>query len=394
MRIFTHWAQIHRITRLVITTRTTEPQAFVYGNGFNQTEVIIHMNAVNDLNQEITHIPSSALLQHSTLLDFVRGDEMVDGTDLPPAARESVWSFSLVDNGFNFEPPAPAGENGNNPPLPVVNVNAAVASFFVMCGPLTPARTRQVAAQVTLTDPTAPISLYQTNLTGTPDFASQVAVTALDPIDYSLARNRRVLQGVGSTERTNIVWQSRTGSNPVEERTDGTRTRHYVRITPANGQFRSVENLSGVITDDNIFREFENWNGQQVIGFTGLGSQFPLAVLGRGAQFVPYQVNYWYLNPVSTQISGHYLGQPLTGFNPPACLVFPRLTPDEVIAGNDPGMLVCYKFTVSANNMFPFAWFSAERYGLTLRLTDRYGNSGFVSLTLDAVDWFDAPRVL
>jgi len=394
MATFTTWAEIYRITRLVITTRTTEQQAFVYANGLNQTEVVIHMNAVDSLDQEITNIPAGELLQHSTLLDYIRGDALLNATTLPPSTREAVWSFSLADNGFNFEPPAPATPHEDTPSLPL-NINAAVTTFFVMCGPLTPARTRQVAAQVTLIHPNAPVRVYQTNLTGTPGFASQVTLNALDAIDYSLAQNRRVQQSVATTERRDIRWQSRSGNNPVETRDDGTRTRHYVRLSPANGsQFHQVENLSGFITDNDISRHVETWDGQPVIGFAGLGSEFPLAAIGRGAQSVPYQVNYWYLNPTITQISGHYLGQPLSGFNPPGCRVFPELAPNEVVASHDPGMLVCYKFTVAANNMFPFGWSSAERYGLALRLTDRYGNSGFVSLTLDAIDWFDAPQIL
>lgn len=364
---FTTWSAIFAIRRLVITTRTTEQRAFVYGNGVNQTEVVIHMNAVNSSNQEIINTPANQLLQHSKLLDYVRGDALQNGTNLPPALLENVWSFSLVDNGFNFEPPAPAGPHEDTPSVPV-NINAAVASFFVMCGPRTPARTRQVAVQVTLTHPNAPLRVYQTSLTGTPGFNSQVNLTALDPIDYSLAQNRRVQQGVATTERRDIHWQLRTGNNPIEPREDGTRKRHYVRLSPLNSsQFRQVENLSGIITNSDMSSRNVVWNGQNVTGFIGLNNQFPVSVLGRAAQFVPFQVNYWYINPAATQINGHYLGQGPSSVNPPGSQVFPALAPNEVVAANDPGMLVCYKFTVEANNQFPFGWASAERFGLALR---------------------------
>ncbi|WP_410012972.1 hypothetical protein [Sodalis sp. C49] len=58
----------------------------------------------------------------------------------------------------------------------------------------------------------------------------------------------------------------------------------------------------------------------------------------------------------------------------------------DVSAGPSPAGDNVWGFSLTGNGFIPPA--------LPLRLTDRYGNSGCASLTLDAVDGFDAPRVL
>lgn len=431
MANFSSWAQIYTIRSLFLTTNTTATQGIIYGNGLNQAEVLVHMVAVDSQQHEITGIPTSALIQNSTLIDYITGATIDDASAGPSPAGDNVWSFSLTPNGFNFAPPAnyytadvtcepdrstawhvggndePQAVDARYPAAPDANQefmarpdlpNAAAATYFVMRGPNAATRTKQFAVKVTLTHPEAPITVFSTGFNGTEGFTSYVTLTALDPIDYSYPENRIVRETEPAIMSRSIYYQLYSEYyDTYTEHGGQVSRRHTLVISPAiGGKFHTVEDMSGLLVNDNYVNQGGMpWQDQSIPGFTGLQAEYPVSILGRSPTiYQNYRMNFWYLHPDNARFVGHCIIRNDSSWDHRFYRFFTHFDESQVYETPDPGRLVCYQFEIDVYNLFNWQWRYVERENLILRLTDRYGNRGFVSLVFNLGEWFDRPRIV
>ncbi|HEY0208453.1 hypothetical protein [Acerihabitans sp.] len=439
------WSDIKSIESLQVSFTTTNRVAYIYGNGFNTVEVIIYIKALDEFGQEFTDYSLDEFRRNVNLIEVIRT------AHLSHNPNTSTWFVVYGSLGFDILPPAPSYAPVQDPPptdilsdntrinteahqaaiekdhisednyssigyyqgdinvmkmpesfreiesqmVPVdglIETSGRTFSYFVGRGAASPSRTIDIAVQLTLTHPAASPKVISTGLYGTPGFFSSVTINALDPINYSDARNVTLSRRSVDILRTNNYWEAHKGVTKYHN--NGTLDRFTINLYPKIGGSFIEAYSSNEISDQNLNAGNDSWGGA---GFRGIGQgtrntyNKPFAVIERGWGFTFYQVNFWYVKPNYPEVLGHFLGYAYGT----AYKLFTLIDTDDVDKTiTNPATLVMYKFSIwSTNDVVTHYWNGTPVDSSVIFLRDKYGNNGNLSLHFDRNDYFDVPEL-
>ncbi|WP_413729210.1 hypothetical protein [Sodalis sp. RH22] len=439
------WSDIKSIESLQVSFTTTNRVAYIYGNGFNTVEVIIYIKALDEFGQEFTDYSLDEFRRNVNLIEVIRT------AHLSQNPNNSTWFVVYGSLGFDILPPAPSFAPVQDTPstyilpdntetnadahqttfekdpmlensysstgyyqgdinemnmserfretesqmVPVdglIETSGRTFSYFVGRGAASPSRTIEIAVQLTLTHPAASPKVISTGLYGTPGFFSSVTINALDPIDYSDARNVTLSQRSRETLRDNIYWESHRLVTYYHY--NGTLDCVTINLYPKIGGTFLLAEPMDIISDADLNLGNDPWGGA---GFTGIaqGSSYlysrPFSVMERGWGRSYYQVNFWYVKPFNPEVQGHFLGY-ASGF---AFKLFTSLNAGDVDNNiTNPATLVMYQFSIwGETDIVAHYWSSGQASTRVISLTDKYGNKGNLTLYFNTNDYFDVPQL-
>ncbi len=104
MATFQSWQDIKTLRYLEISSsRGNTEERNIFSNGFNNVDVIIHLQAENESGEIITDIPATQVLEHSFLITYESGDSLYRSyiNDGP----KGTWFYNTNADQWTLEPP-------------------------------------------------------------------------------------------------------------------------------------------------------------------------------------------------------------------------------------------------------------------------------------------------
>ncbi|OAT37548.1 hypothetical protein [Proteus myxofaciens] len=225
------WSQVNSLAFFQIMSYQGTQEDTIYGNGLNQSTMVIKITALDENENEIK-IPTEDIYPYITLIDFNTGEDI---------SLDENWSYTIKKNEYNRH--KTEGNDDN-------------VLLYVTCK--SGGYNKKVAAKIRLTKPGAEIKEYSTGLHSTAGLDSSVNITSLAPIDYRKEENY-TLERISPVKIVdNLLWASSASSNSHT----GQLHRYSIKFSPKANLgtvFKEIQLRYSPILNGSVNRKTQNW---------------------------------------------------------------------------------------------------------------------------------------
>ena len=381
------WDDFYRLSVLEIKFKknSAAKNATIYGNNSNQVSVVVRV-IIHDKDNNVLHIPHKELLEKTHLIDYQTG-EVLNWKETQPSDN-SPWVYSDVDKGYSdpvnfgsaFNDPKQVTDDNTGQDL---KNSTAEVTYYISASKLSSGLDIGVGIDI------PGVGEFNTTEQGTSTHNSPggnggsvfkapsfVHVRALGSIDYSLSKNVRLDNNPTSFQSFHtvvgnmlVIHNNWAGIN--YNNYEGTSSKATAVISPAQENFKFIKmNVLSATVGAGFNLAGGGCDTVWGVGGTNYDATFIFVNREeyglRGDNRIHTRCggeNYYYT--IGKNDSRHYWKEEL---------------PDGVIT-----IRVCNHRT-PRNDAFQQNWSDSGK-DIRVHVTDEYGNSGTVSITVNDSSW-------